>query len=115
LVLEDTVERVFHGQTYSDVRPRDPVFLVRGENVVLIGEIVRLPIEAKYPHFYADIDEQDLDVEDDVPLQQVPYKGHMDKVHKDDFETKKRRDAAKAAVLHEQKGFTREGGEGDWY
>lgn len=38
LVLEDTIERIYHGQTYAD----DPVglFLIRGENVVLLGEVV---------------------------------------------------------------------------
>ncbi|KAH7104352.1 Sm-like ribonucleoprotein [Auriculariales sp. MPI-PUGE-AT-0066] len=96
LVLEDTVERVYHGQNYADVRQKDPVYLVRGENVVLIGEI-------------------DLDVEDDIPLQQIPYKGHMDKIQDEDFEARKRREATKATVLYEKKGFTREGGEGDWY
>lgn len=38
LVLEDTVERVHHGAAYAEVR--QGVFLIRGENVVLLGEIV---------------------------------------------------------------------------
>ena len=109
---------MFHGQTYSDVRPRDPVFLVRGENVVLIGEIVSsvsLPDQRAFWLNRLILAPQDLDVEDDVQLQQVQYKGHMDKIHQEDFETRKRKEAAKATVLHEQKGFSREGGEGDWY
>lgn len=38
LVLQDTVERIYSGTYYAE----DPVglFLVRGENVLLLGEIV---------------------------------------------------------------------------
>ncbi|KZW02138.1 Sm-like ribonucleo protein [Exidia glandulosa HHB12029] len=93
LVLEDTVERFYHGENYGEVRRG--VFLIRGENVVLLGEI-------------------DLDVEDEVPLQPVPQ-DMIQPVHKEDFEARKRREAAKSSVLFTQKGFSREGGEGDWY
>ncbi|KAK2756781.1 SM-like, degradation of cytoplasmic mRNAs and positively regulates transcription initiation [Arachnomyces sp. PD_36] len=53
LVLQDTVERIYAGKLYAD-RPRG-VYLVRGENVLLLGEI-------------------DLDKEDFVPppFQQAP-------------------------------------------
>lgn len=46
LVLEDTIERIYHGQTYAD----DPVglFLIRGENVVLLGEVVRCSLKSEY-------------------------------------------------------------------
>lgn len=37
LMLQDTIERIHVGQQYGDI-PRG-VFLVRGENVVLLGEI----------------------------------------------------------------------------
>jgi U6 snRNA-associated Sm-like protein LSm1 len=40
-VLEDTVERIYHANNYGDI-PRG-VFLIRGENVVLLGEIVSQP------------------------------------------------------------------------
>ncbi|PYH83025.1 Sm-like ribonucleo protein [Aspergillus uvarum CBS 121591] len=46
LVLQDTIERLYSGNLYADI-PRG-IFLVRGENVLLLGEI-------------------DLDKEDDVP------------------------------------------------
>lgn len=39
LVLQDTVERLYAGNLYADI-PRG-VFLVRGENVLLLGEVVR--------------------------------------------------------------------------
>ena len=41
LVLQDTVERLYAGSLYADI-PRG-IFLVRGENVLLLGEIVCLP------------------------------------------------------------------------
>ncbi|PAV22408.1 Sm-like ribonucleo [Pyrrhoderma noxium] len=52
LVLEDTVERIYHGSTFAERKVG--VFLIRGENVVLLGEV-------------------DLDVEDEIPLKPVPY------------------------------------------
>jgi len=39
LVLEDTVERIYHGSSYAE--NWHGLFLIRGENVVLLGEIVR--------------------------------------------------------------------------
>lgn len=43
-MLQDAVERIHHGRLFAEV-PRG-LFLVRGENVVLLGEIVRRLIEA---------------------------------------------------------------------
>ena len=40
LVLEDTVERIYHGSAYAE--SRHGLFLIRGENVVLLGEIVSI-------------------------------------------------------------------------
>lgn len=40
IVLQDTIERLYAENLYADI-PRG-VFLVRGENVLLLGEIVRL-------------------------------------------------------------------------
>lgn len=40
LVLQDTIERIFVHEVYADVIRG--IFLVRGENVLLLGEIVRL-------------------------------------------------------------------------
>lgn len=42
LVLEDTVERIYHGNAFAE--HWHGLFLIRGENVVLLGEIVRLPV-----------------------------------------------------------------------
>lgn len=39
LVLQDTIERIFVQEVYADIIRG--IFLVRGENVLLLGEIVR--------------------------------------------------------------------------
>jgi len=93
LVLEDTIERTYHGSTYAEERVG--IFLIRGENVVLLGEI-------------------DLDQEDDVPLRPVPYQA-LKPIYLQEMADKRRRETAKAHVLFDQKGFCREGGEGDGY
>ncbi|OAX42373.1 Sm-like ribonucleo protein [Rhizopogon vinicolor AM-OR11-026] len=93
LVLEDTVERIYHGKAFAE--HWHGLFLIRGENVVLLGEI-------------------DLDQEDDVPLQQVDY-SVLDPYHRRDIANKKAREDFKSKVLYEQKGFCKEGGEGDGY
>jgi U6 snRNA-associated Sm-like protein LSm1 len=93
LVLEDTVERIYAGDTFAE--KWCGLFLIRGENVVLLGEI-------------------DLDQEDDVPLRQVDYK-QLDDYYRQDIAAKKQREEAKAKILYEQKGFCKEGGEGDGY
>ena len=38
LVLQDTIERTFVKDCYSDIKRG--IFLVRGENVLLLGEVV---------------------------------------------------------------------------
>ncbi|KAI0322728.1 Sm-like ribonucleoprotein [Amylostereum chailletii] len=93
LVLEDTVERIYHGSSFAE--KWCGLFLIRGENVVLLGEI-------------------DLDQEDDVPLRQYEY-DILDGYHQQEAAAKKLRDDHKSKVLFEQKGFCKEGGEGDGY
>ncbi|VDB99622.1 unnamed protein product [Peniophora sp. CBMAI 1063] len=93
LVLEDTVERIYSGNTLAE--QRCGLFLIRGENVVLLGEI-------------------DLDLEDDVPLQQADF-ALLDEHHRQEAAEKRVQEEAKAKVLYEQKGFCKEGGEGDSY
>ncbi|TFK98840.1 hypothetical protein BDV98DRAFT_572296 [Pterulicium gracile] len=93
LVLEDTIERVYYGNVFAE--NRHGLFLIRGENVVLLGEI-------------------DLDQEDEIPLRQVDYT-LVEPHHKREVDTKKVREEVKAQALFEQKGFCKEGGEGDGY
>lgn len=47
LVLTQTIERLFHTPSKSYAEMDRGVFLIRGENVVLLGEIVRLPPAAR--------------------------------------------------------------------
>jgi U6 snRNA-associated Sm-like protein LSm1 len=49
-----------------------------------------------------------------VPLRQVEWTV-LEEFHKNEVETKKARDEEKAQILFEQKGFCKEGGEGDGY
>lgn len=46
LVLHRTIERIHVGNEYGDI-PRG-IFIIRGENVVLLGEIVRFNIQFLY-------------------------------------------------------------------
>ena len=57
---------------------------------------------------------QDLDQEDDVPLRQVEWE-LLEPYHRQDIANKKNRDEFKAKILFEQRGFCKEGGEGDGY
>ncbi|KAH8102628.1 Sm-like ribonucleoprotein [Cristinia sonorae] len=93
LVLEDTVERIYHQDVFAELHRG--LFLIRGENVVLLGEI-------------------DLDQEDDVPLRQVEW-AVLEAYHKAEVLDKKQREEAKAQILFERRGFCKEGGEGDGY
>ncbi|KAG8627186.1 hypothetical protein KVT40_004669 [Elsinoe batatas] len=75
IVLESTIERIYGGHKFAEV-PRG-LFLIRGENVLLLGEI-------------------DLDKDDYVP---EPYeKGHVDEVfavYRQELDEKRAKDKAK--------------------
>lgn len=111
LVLEDTVERIYHGNAYAE--NWHGLFLIRGENVVLLGEVVRSIFFTSQLHIRS-TSLQDLDQEDDVPLRRVEYKV-LEPYHRSDTEAKKKHEDWKSQVLFEQKGFCKEGGEGDGY
>lgn len=65
LVLQDTIERLFVQNLYADVERG--LFLVRGENVSLLGEIVRQISLAKLEALVLTRRSQDLDKDDLVP------------------------------------------------
>ncbi|PWY99607.1 LSM-domain-containing protein [Testicularia cyperi] len=100
LVLQDTVERVFVGNRYGDI-PRG-VFLVRGENVVLMGEI-------------------DLDAEDEVPpsiAAPLPPSAlpQLLAAREAETESKAKSEAKKADILRTTRGFCADkSGDGDMY
>ncbi|KAL1923071.1 uncharacterized protein VTP21DRAFT_9447 [Calcarisporiella thermophila] len=92
LVLQDTIERIYVGDAYGDI-PRG-IFLIRGENVVLLGEI-------------------DLDKEDVPNLREVPVEEIL-LAQKQEIEARQRREKLKSRMLHEQ-GFSIDHHEGDLY
>ncbi|KAI3487346.1 hypothetical protein L1887_48767 [Cichorium endivia] len=100
LVLQDTVERVFVGNRYGDIARG--VFLVRGENVVLMGEI-------------------DLDAEDEVPpsiAAPLPPSAlpQLLAAKEAEAESKAKSEAKKADVLRIARGFCADkSGDGDTY
>jgi len=79
LVLQDTMERIYGQNLFADI-PRG-VFLIRGENVLLLGEI-------------------DLDKEDDIPegYQQAPVE-EVFAIKKKEQEERKRKDKARLEKL----------------
>ncbi|KAJ5907700.1 Ribonucleoprotein LSM domain eukaryotic/archaea-type [Penicillium taxi] len=79
LVFQDTIERIYAGKLFADKHVG--LFLVRGENVVLLGEI-------------------DLDREDDIPAgwAQAPYEEVLALKNEEDIRRKKE-DKIRAAAL----------------
>jgi U6 snRNA-associated Sm-like protein LSm1 len=55
-----------------------------------------------------------LDREDEIPLRKVEW-NVLEPYHKNDIDDKKYREEHKAQILYEEKGFCKEGGEGDGY
>ncbi|WRT69843.1 uncharacterized protein IL334_006834 [Kwoniella shivajii] len=91
-LLESCIERIHHRFDYAD---KDiGVLLVRGENVVALGEI-------------------DLIAEDMVPLREVSWAELEQKIN-DETKRRERDHAIKDKVLA-SKGFVNEGREGDAY
>ncbi|KAI9093774.1 hypothetical protein DFS34DRAFT_630290 [Phlyctochytrium arcticum] len=88
LVLQDTVERTHVGDTYAEVYRG--IFLIRGENVVLLGEINK---------------EKEAAVMSS--LRQGPAED-VKEMHKKEIEKRKRKNRVRAKVLHDR-GFSVEG------
>ncbi|CEH12108.1 Small Nuclear ribonucleoprotein splicing factor [Ceraceosorus bombacis] len=98
LVLQDAVERVSVGNRYGDI-PRG-LFLVRGENVVMLGEI--------------DLDAEDIPNPAAVPLPPSALPQLLE-AHKAEAAARKVVDNKKSEVLRRERGFCAEGAEGDGY
>ncbi|KAH8549295.1 LSM1 protein [Umbelopsis sp. PMI_123] len=92
LVLQDTIERIFVGNCYGDI-PRG-IFLIRGENVVLLGEI-------------------DPEREEYTNLQQVPVEDIL-VAQREELESKQKREKIKNQTLHDR-GFSVDYMETDLY
>ncbi|BGP52466.1 hypothetical protein JCM8202_000112 [Rhodotorula sphaerocarpa] len=97
LVLTQTIERLFHPPSRSYAQTDRGVFLVRGENVVLLGEV--------------DLDTEDLPLS---RLQLVPWP-HLSSLLAAEKKSKAQAKAQRERMLFERRGFGEEGGEGDAY
>ena len=77
LVLHRTIERIHVGNEYGDI-PRG-IFIIRGENVVLLGEIVRRRIETISEwSFYNQFLFQDREKESKLPLKEISVDDILD-------------------------------------
>jgi len=99
LVLQDTGERIFLGNRYGDI-PKG-LYIGRGENVVLLGEI-------------------DLDKEDEVPASSassIPPSAlpQMRDAIAQENEAKDKWEHRRTEILRRERGFSGEGAEGDSY
>ena len=99
IVLQDTIERLYAENLYADI-PRG-VFLVRGENVLLLGEIVRqcsCEDTILQPLIMSPM--QDLDKDDDIPepYRQAPASEVL-KLTKQAEERRKRKDKKRSTHL----------------
>jgi U6 snRNA-associated Sm-like protein LSm1 len=82
---------------------------------VLLGEIARISCTSYFCGLWnLKLSRQDLDLEDDVPLRRLPW-NVIDACRQQDIAAKKQHDDIKAQILFQQKGFCKEGGEGDSY
>ncbi|KAI8078718.1 LSM1 protein [Halteromyces radiatus] len=92
LVLQDTIERIYVRNCYGDI-PRG-IFLIRGENVVLLGEV-------------------DQDKEDNTGLRQVPVEEIL-MAQREEMETRQKLEKIRSKVLHGQ-GFCVDNTSNDLY
>ncbi|KAH8916520.1 Sm-like ribonucleoprotein [Atractiella rhizophila] len=98
LVLQDTLERIHHGRYYGEVHRG--VYLVRGENVVLLGEI--------------DLDNEDPCLSTLTKVEEKDYK-KLQSIHSTEQRALAEQRKEKEKTLYERCGFSSEGGEGDSY
>ncbi|PWN20671.1 hypothetical protein BCV69DRAFT_282890 [Microstroma glucosiphilum] len=96
LIFQDTVERILVGEKFVDI-PKG-LFLIRGENVVMLGEV-------------------DLDADPPPQLATVAPESipELVKSHEEERALRRKREVRKAEVMKAQKGFCEEGAEGDNY
>ncbi|KAF7376554.1 U6 snRNA-associated Sm-like protein LSm1 [Mycena sanguinolenta] len=85
-VLEDAVEYIYRGTRYAGIWCG--IFVIPGENVMLLGEI-------------------DMDV-DEAPNKFLVEYHALERFCKKDAEMRERQEATKAQILREQKGYSEE-------
>jgi len=90
-VLQDAIERIFVGDIYGDIYMG--IYVIRGENVVLLGEIVQTPFQAR-------AEPQDLDKEDEeLPQRRVSGQEAQEAFNRE-VEKRKRKERSQNRVLH---------------
>ncbi|KAK9390840.1 hypothetical protein V1515DRAFT_613282 [Lipomyces mesembrius] len=90
LVLQDTIERIIVESMYSDIQRG--VYIVRGENVVLVGEIVTFDLLLTY------FNSKDPEKENSIPLKEVS----LDEIYaaqQDEIDNRRRRELTKNSKL----------------
>ncbi|KAJ1920951.1 hypothetical protein H4219_001004 [Mycoemilia scoparia] len=92
LVLQDTIERIYVNNSFGDIERG--IYIVRGENVVLLGEV-------------------DKDAEDDLDLQELPIEQIL-QMQKEEADEKARKEKIRLQLLHKQ-GFSVDFVETDMY
>lgn len=97
LVFQDSYERIYIDDCYADI-PKG-VYLIRGENVVLMGEIVSSPLQFRS----IVINKQDLDEEDNIKQKRITQEEARQRLDKQTSE-KLKVERTKSKVLHKM-GF----------
>ncbi|ORX51988.1 Sm-like ribonucleo protein [Hesseltinella vesiculosa] len=92
LVLQDTIERIYVGNCYGDI-PRG-IFLIRGENVVLLGEVDEMK-------------------EERIGLRQLPVEDILI-AQREEIELKQKLEKVRSKALHER-GFCIDNSANDLY
>ncbi|KAL0074382.1 LSM1 protein [Phycomyces blakesleeanus] len=92
LVLQDTIERIYVGNCFGDI-PRG-IFIIRGENVVLLGEL-------------------DTEKEECANLREVPVEEIL-VAQREEMEAKQRLDKVRSKALHNH-GFCVDNAQNDLY
>jgi U6 snRNA-associated Sm-like protein LSm1 len=123
------VERILVGEKFVDI-PKG-LFLIRGENVVMLGEVVSrsrlgsesvhelltdtLTLRSLLPYPCPLI--QDLDADPPPQLATISPEAipELVKSHEAEQALRRKREVRKAEVMKTQKGFCEEGAEGDNY
>ena len=102
-MLQETVERIYTKDVYADIQRG--IYIVRGENVLLLGEIVRCSLESlQVNHRILNNPTlpQDLDKDDYIP---EPYRKaspeEVHQLHLKEMQESKRSDKTKQSKLKE--------------
>ncbi|ODQ70435.1 hypothetical protein LIPSTDRAFT_57712 [Lipomyces starkeyi NRRL Y-11557] len=99
LVLQETIERIIVESMYSDIQRG--VYIVRGENVVLVGEIVSFTLffgSVAFDLLLTYLNLKDPEKENSIPLREVS----LDEIYaaqQDEIDNRRRRELTKNSKL----------------